>query len=108
MKKQIGKVVFVYDKYGKLLKADFLPEIQTENTSTLLNRLEEISCETKVETIKANAEIVLSSWFTGVNEIELADRDKQKIVGEITASSKHNNGKIKSCTIGFALEDIKG
>lgn len=46
----------------------------------------------------------LAAWFTKMNEIELADRDRYDINSEIVGCDKHPNGSIKKCTLKYTFK----
>lgn len=95
---QIGQAIFNFDEQGKQMSAYFKP---TMKVNVNVNLLENISTGEDSETIKRNAEVALASWFSKMNEIELADRDEYVLQSEIEECIRYDNGKVKTCVVVF-------
>jgi hypothetical protein len=55
--------------------------------------------------IKADADTVLAAYFSQLNYVELADRDKYVIDSKVTECSKYDNGNVKSCSMLYTFHD---
>lgn len=102
---KIGIANLDYDTTGKVINAKFVPSIKRIHND-VINRLKEVKGSTDDQTIKSQAENLLSDYFNSINEIELADREKYKIVSTIKKCVKHLNGVVKRCEILFEFNLI--
>lgn len=100
---KIGEAKLRYNAEGKIESATFFPVaafmIPHETLMELSNSQDE-------ESIKTNANMVLASYFSKINDIELGDRDQVEIKTKIINCNKHTNGLISTCTLEFTLESI--
>lgn len=100
---RIGTVHLEYDELGKLIQAFFNPEIKIEADEDLLTKLSEIK-NSDEKNICEQANTLFATWFSKMNEIELADRTEYHIINELVACEKFDSGAIKSCAIEFNFE----
>lgn len=100
---KIGEAKLRYNDKGEIESATFFPiaafMVPHETLMELSNNQDE-------ESIKANANMVLASYFSKINDIELGDRDQVEIKTKIINCNKHANGLISHCTLQFTLENL--
>ena len=102
---QIGIATVNYDEAGNVVSANFEPKLKVENVD--VKQLLSIKADPDVDVVKHNAEMVMASWFTKINDIELADRDDYNIVSEVLRCERYDNDKIKTCSIAFYFDLVK-
>lgn len=119
-KQEIGIVTMNYNDEGEVTMASFKPTMSITIDKNLFERFSKIGdtgkrikkespsvhYEEDSEMLRENAELVFASWFNKTNEIELADREKYKIISETIRCSKHFNGRIAECNIRFSLAEL--
>lgn len=103
---KIGIVTMEYAQTGKIIQATFAPIMVVELEEELFYQLEEIKPTTDPAVLRSNADLVMASWFTRTNEIELADREKFSIVSDIIDCRKYETGQIKKCVIEYTFKKI--
>lgn len=113
MKKQkIGTATMYFDDGGTPIRADFDPAIRIsefvdpEVPSPLLDQLINIGGGKSRQTIVASADLVVGAWFSKVDEIELADRDQYRVVGECVVCRKYENGIVRECVVDYYFEKV--
>jgi hypothetical protein len=84
----VGSVEMFFDDNGKTTNAIFHPMIRPRHTCELIKKLGQIRCDDPKQ-IKSNADEVIAHWFFAVSEIELADREKFDLVGEVRTIEKN-------------------
>lgn len=107
MKTNIGVATLMYDKTGKVTAASFAPAALFDKID--LNQLAQIKPDGSGDdevSMTRNAELVLSSWFTRMNEIELADRDQFKISTEVLSCERYKTGEVMIFMASFSFEKI--
>lgn len=97
---KIGVATIEYNGKGAVVRANFQPIKKFEVDLSQLKGNED------EKTVRDNAELIMASWFSKVNEIELADRDKFKIESKVLDCRKWPDGTIKKCWIEFYLKEI--
>lgn len=102
---QIGIATINYDQQGNVLEAYFNPTPKFEKIDA--SQLKSVKSSKEAEVIKYNAEMILASYFSRMNEIELADRDKYEIGSEILICTKYDNGNVRSCSIQFFFRELE-
>lgn len=108
MKQQeIGVTTLEYDDAGNLITSYFEPTMKVVVDETLLKAIKEVKNSEDSESIKQHAEVALASWFSKMNEIELADRDEWTISSEVKHCEKWPNNKVKKCVIQFEFKRLE-
>lgn len=98
----VGSAALEYDATGKLEAAVFHPKIKVD-FSDIEDQLG--SCTNKtLDEVKKSAELLLATYFTKLNQIELRDIETQPLTLEIVAGEKYDNGLLKSVEIEFVCE----
>lgn len=107
-KKNIGIVTINYDLQGQVTHAEFTPHLKVSlDEDDLLSQLKPVNSDTQAETIKANADMVLGSWFAKITEIELAERDEYQVIGKLRMCDNHPGTSIPAtCVIEYFFEKI--
>jgi hypothetical protein len=107
MKEQeIGIANIKYKQDGSVFSADFTPsKVNLGGGFGPPNQLLNIKQGT-AEEIKNNAELVMASWYSKMNEIELADRNQYEIKGEIIRCDKYPDGAVMQCEVRFVFKQI--
>lgn len=100
----IGSAVIEYDAAGKVTTAYFEPSIKIDLAEALGGRFTELAAPTPEE-LKGNADIVLGAWFSKMNEVELADRDRYTIESEIVECEQYPNGTVKRCILRYTFKE---
>lgn len=100
---EIGIAEISYDKDGKLIAADFVPTKHITDLAKLCKDLEQIKPDS-ADAVQRQGEVILAEWFSHMNAIELADREKYHIVSEMLICMKWANQKPKYCRIRFSLK----
>lgn len=102
--KPIGIAVIEYNEEGKAVSASFKPtqHFKVDDLKTLLT----LKSGTDKDAIRLNAELAMASWFSNVNSLELADRDKWKIQSRIVSCENHKNGMAYKITLEFKLVEV--
>lgn len=106
MKRSIAKVHIQYAD-GKaesaVLKAEY--NFNKDELAQLLHDGLPVHTE-DCDQVKQLAETILASYFSGMTEIELADREKFKITSEVKDCKYTMQGTVLSCDIEFFLEEL--
>lgn len=101
----IGVATITYDDTGRPVSSEFVPEKYIDDhwkgASDALLTTPAVDDATQA---KAQAEMILASWFAHLNEIELADREVATIESEVTQCDRWPNGKPRLCAIRFYLQ----
>lgn len=104
--KEIGTVHMHYDKFGLIQNADFIPAINFSLTEEIKSQLGLIQPGSQ-EVLTRNADMIMSGWFTKVNDIELADREKFQLKRQVLACEKFEaTGYVKYCKLRYYLEEV--
>lgn len=108
MRQRIGIVEFDYDESGKLIETAFAAEpMRIKVADDLTAKFSEITASNSQDEIKAQAEKVLASWWSNLNDMEIADRNKFEITSEVVGCDKYTDGKIKVCRVEFYFDEKK-
>lgn len=103
---EIGTVDLYYDEKGSFVSATFKAEPLDTDKDALLDRLK-FTDGTSEDAIQSQAQVILAAWFSRMNHIELADREKYQIVTEVVECSRRSNDwTIQRCTLRFILKEI--
>lgn len=98
----IGIVTIEYDENGRIEKARFDPSMTVEADDRLLKQLEVLEDEEEEIELQSRADLIMASWFTKINEIELADLNEWVIVSEVALCEKYVfSGKIRKCVLNY-------
>jgi hypothetical protein len=100
---EIGEAEINYSPSGDVTIAVFTPTMRFVADSDLLGTLRTIN-RSDEEGIKTSAEIIFSSWFSKMNDIELADRDIFSIVSSVVRCEKWPDGSVKKCVVRFDFQ----
>lgn len=102
---EIGTVNVSYDEIGKPVQAIFTASPYTVTDPEVLSQLLTVKNDSQEE-IQKNAELVISSWFSNLDEIQMLDREKFTITSEVVSCGKFGDGKIATCKITFYLNQF--
>lgn len=103
---EIGTVEITYDENGNARDAKFTPSLKISLTNKLLLELFKISGKDSEGIIRSNADLVFGQWFSKLNEIELADREKYHVVSHLQRCIKYDSGNVKTCIITYSFEPV--
>lgn len=105
---EIGIATITYDSGGTVIRelTNFVPTLKISITEELNRQFAKVKSEKDEINLKKNSDIVLATWFSKMNEIELADRDKFQIKSEIIKCERYANQRIKQCVIRYTFEKI--
>jgi hypothetical protein len=100
----IGAVTMYFDENGNFQSGNFMPETMQINSGDLIDRISFVDSHAKEGTMKAQAELILGSWWARMNRIELADRDEYDIKSETLECIRYPDTDIaKKWTLHFSL-----
>lgn len=99
----IGTVTIEYSETGTVIKANFTPTIQVEANKYLLEELEVLRSAGGSKALQESADLIMASWFSKANEIELADRDLWSIESDIRECQTYPDGGVKKCVLDYAF-----
>ncbi len=100
----IGTATLIFTDIGSIKQATFKPEaISTPLVGLDLTQIDQ--CQ-NVEQIQQKADAVFATWFSRMNEIELADREKYTIKSKITKCIKFETGIPQVCEIQYSFEKL--
>lgn len=105
-RREIGLVTITYSATGKVVKAQFEPKLQIDFTNDLKAQMKPVDPKDDGDSIKANADLVLASWFSAVNDIELSDRSVERIVSKVLKCERYASGQVMLCQVEYAIETI--
>jgi hypothetical protein len=77
IKIQVGIATIVQDKDGVVIEAMFDPIIKVKDCTDLVSALKQIN---EPNALAIQAQTVTATWFSKLNDIELADREKFHMV----------------------------
>jgi hypothetical protein len=105
---KIGTVIVNYDQEGNVLEkfTAFVPTMNIPVDKELGKQLIKLKQENNETILKDNSDLILASWFSKMNEIELADRNSFKIESMIVSCDKYSNGKIRKCILDYYFERV--
>jgi hypothetical protein len=108
MKTLIGKAEISYLQDGKVNSARFTPNhyVITPKNSSVFRQLEDLEVGPQEDKIVKQAELMMATWFSKLNDIEMADREKYKIVSEMDECHKYPNGQPSKVSVSFYFTDI--
>lgn len=95
----IGTAALEYNEEGKLEAAVFYPKIKVK-FDDIKEQLGNC-CSRSIDDIKNSAQLLLATFFSKMNEIELRDMEKTTLSADIVRSQNHDNGTIKEVEIEF-------
>lgn len=105
MKQEIGIATIDYSSDGTATGASFAPSMRVDLDKRALLQLTTIKARDP-KIVEDNAGYVFASWFSRMNEIELADRDKFIVVPQTIKCETYPNGKVKHCEIAFNFQEV--
>lgn len=104
---EIGVAILHYNEDGSFKTAEFKPTIIVKIDSKMMDELFNIETQKGEDIVKEQANNVFATWFQRMNDIELADREKYKIVTELVAPcERYDSGIISKCSIKFIFKEI--
>jgi len=108
MNTEIGVATITYDQRGKAIRelTNFVPTLKISISEELDKQFAQIRSDKDELHLKQNSDLVLSIWFSKMNEIELADRDKFEIESQVIKCERYSNQTIKQCIIKYSLKEI--
>jgi len=109
MKTLIGSTTIQYNQEGKVNFALFLPNqyiVSEESTNGMFSQLEQLEVEPYEDKILKQAELMMATWFSKLNDIEMADREQYKVVAEMDECHKYPNGQVSKAKVSFYFTDI--
>lgn len=98
----VGSAALEYDETGKLEAAVFYPKIKIA-FDDIKDQIGNCTNKTIAE-IKQSAELLLATYFTRINEIELRDIETQPLKLEVKGQTQYPSGSIKAVEIDFICE----
>lgn len=101
---EIGTVQIEYRETGEVKSASFHPVPAIRFDSAVTRQLLTLDHPEGPHQLKNNSDLILAAWFTKLNEIELADRERYDIDSEIIRCDKYPNGSIQTCTIKYTFK----
>lgn len=104
MRQEIGITELQYNSKGALVYAGFVPTIRVELDKTALEEFSKIPATS--EKIKETSDLTMATYFTQMNDFELADRLKYRIVSEMDECIKYSTGTVKLCRLKYFFEEI--
>jgi uncharacterized protein YdeI (YjbR/CyaY-like superfamily) len=103
---EIGITTIEYNEDTTVKIAKFTPTMEVSIPDELLQKLKESGEWKDPEKLKENSDFIFASWFSKMNDIELADREVSEIVSEIIVCEKYPNGNIKKCSMKYIFKEI--
>lgn len=103
----IGTVVMHYNTDGNVMGISFHPSINVSMTPELFEQFKTIKGTKDKDKLTENANLVFGQWFSQLNQIELADREKYQVLGQMKKCLVYDNGVVKSCEMEYFFEPIK-
>lgn len=103
-REKIGEVVITYTPDGKPSRTEFLPSIRI-NSEEVVKQLITIQSG-GIETVKSNSDLVMSAWFSKINDIELMNPSDKRINSEVIDCLKREDGMVYYCRIAYFIEDV--
>lgn len=103
-REKIGEVVITYTPEGIAETTAFLATIKIDGDA-VAKQLLQIKAGDK-EVIKNNSDMVMASWFSRINDIELMDHSDQRLNSEIVDCLKRENGMVYYCRIAYYIENV--
>lgn len=100
---EIGIVDIDYSSKGEVKNASFRPTLKVKADATLKKQLLNLQSSSDSAVIKSNAELMFASWFSKINEIELADRDEYEIHSDMVTCLRYKSGMVKKCVMKFSF-----
>lgn len=102
MSEKIGIVTIEYFENGVVRRAEFAPTLKLSVSSALADQLTNQQPNT-AEEAKNNADLVFASWFSKMNEIELADRTLYEVKGNMLECETYADGHPKKCVFEYTF-----
>lgn len=103
-REKIGEVVITYTPEGVAETAAFLPTIKIDSAA-IAKQLLEVKIGGSAA-IQSNSDMVMATWFSRINDIELMDHSDQRLNSEIIDCLKRENGMVYYCRIAYYIEDV--
>lgn len=104
LKIHIGLATIVCDVDDNIIEAMFDPTLKVKDCTDLVEELKKMNTP-----MEKQAELIVSSWFNRVSEVELADRQKYHMVtknlGTVPTPAHYPEGS-KAHKYYFTLEEI--
>jgi hypothetical protein len=102
----LGIVTIEYDEKGDVTSASFKPETHIKFDKHLLQQLQSVHSSKDVDVLKENIQFVVGGWWSVLNQIELADRDKYEEAIEIIECERYRTNMIKRCVSRIVFREI--
>lgn len=101
MKTEIGIATIICEEDGTIINADFTATMELQNSDKLVDELKKMEGPPEDK-----AGLIFANWFNKVSEIEMADRDKQKVVTTNLGTTQVPNTTMHSTRFLFTFEDV--
>lgn len=103
---KIGTATLIFTETGEFKQGSFKPDaISIPSTLLQLDLTQVDRCE-NVEQVQQKADEVFATWFSRMNEIELADREKYTIKSKVTRCVTFPSGRPQVCEIEYTFEKL--
>lgn len=103
---EIGEATLEYTRFGEVTNAVFTPSMKIEYDKSINDQLRQIESKRDVESMRENAALVMASWFSKMNEIELSDKFQYGIDSEIVECERYDDDMPKKCVIKFVFKKL--
>lgn len=101
---RIGVVTLKYNKTSESLYSIFTPEIKVGKKN--LPALDAVHISKNEEKMKEEVQEAVAKWFAGLNEIELADREKFVIKTNLVKCNKYKTGEVKEAKFDVVMGNV--
>ena len=97
---KIGTSKIIYNENGEVLSSVFLSELHL-TSKDLLPKLKNIKAGKSAVKVKQQADVIIATWFSKMNEIELSDPAEYTVTSKIVECKNYPDGTIKKCVLEF-------
>jgi hypothetical protein len=103
----LGYVSIEYNPDGTVREASFVPTMVVPVPPAVHNDLMRVGRIDDIVALQGSADIIMASWFSKVNEIELAERTEYTIKSTISKCVRNEDGRVKNIVIGYRFEPVQ-
>ena len=105
--KELGIAIIKYSNEGIIIETSFKPTMNIEFKGLELEKLKTDNGLFDKSDLKKATDLVMASWFSKVNSLELMDHSKCQIKSETKICKYYpNTSKIKVCKIRYYVEEV--
>lgn len=101
----VGIITLYFDEDGRYTSGNFVPEEMKIDSASLHERLPFVDGVSQTSMSKS-VEVIVSSWFQRMNDMELADRDKYELTTEVVKCEEWPSGSVRKCILSVHLKSI--